>query len=112
MNQHIPTYSQWLTESLSRTTNLYRLDKLKWEFDQGAKDRLEKDRKGSEDAKVYVSDDKDRDLKYVFSTWVENSDRYIHLEENDKLVFSQQYADYELPQYNEDCLDILGFKIK
>lgn len=112
MNQHIPTYAQWLTESLSRTKNLYRLDKLEWKFDQGMKDKLTKDREDIEDPKVYVAEEKDRNLKYVFSTWSSDLDKHIHLEENGKLIFAQRYADDENRYYNEDCLDILGFKIK
>lgn len=113
MINHIPTFTQWLNEAdVPFDIEMYRLDKMKWAYDQKLKDEFHNDNKDIQEPKVYVAEDKDRNLKYTFYTWLDAMDYNIELRENKKKVFSQQYSAADKRYYDQDCEIIIGFKIK
>ena len=113
MKNHIPNFSQWLNEAaLAHTIEMYRLDNMKWTFDQGAKDKLNKDHDDIEDSKVYVAIDKERGRKYTFKTWSSNTEYNIEVLEDKVVIFSQAYEPEDKRYYDQDCENIVGFKIK
>jgi hypothetical protein len=113
MKNHIPTFTQWLNEAdVPYDIEAYRLDKMKWTFNQELKDKFQNDNDDVENAKVYVAEDKDRNLVYTFMTWTSESELFIHLNENKKTVFEQAYFAEDRRYYDQDCEIIIGFKIK
>jgi len=78
MTKHIPSYLEFIMLSEGsetfRLAERYRFDKMKWEFDQKAKDELVKQHPGCSNAKVYTTTDKERNRTYTFQTWVKNLD--------------------------------------
>lgn len=116
MNKHIPNYREYivLTEGSEtfRLAERYRFDKMKWEYDQKAKDELVKQHPGSSNAKVYTTEDKERGRKYTFQTWVKNLDFFLLVLEDDYVIYNQTYPLQHRRYYDQDCEMILGFEIK
>jgi hypothetical protein len=116
MTKHIPTYQEYviLTEGseVFRMAERYRFDNMKWSFDQKAKDELIKQHLGSSNAKVYTAQDKERNRKYEFQTWVKNLEFYILLLEDGVIIYNQAYPIQDRRYFDQDCEMILGFEIK
>ena len=116
MNNYIPKFNEFerLFEGNEafRLGERYRFDNMDWKFDQAEKDELAKLHKDSTDAKVYVAKDKERDRTYRFKTWVENLDFNIQVDEEDYVIYRSTYPLELRRNFDQDCENILGFKIK
>lgn len=84
--------------------------KLNWEEDEGMADELYDDHGGdTSDVYVYVAKDKSRGREYVFKTWLNDRMYNIQIEEDETIIYSEQYDRNEKRFYDQDCENILGF---
>jgi len=111
--KNLKTYYQFITESklpFEIEKTLKWSAKLKWEEDEEMAEELYDERGGdTSDARVYRAIDKQRGREYVFKTWLNDRQYNIQLEEDETVIFMEQYAQNEKRYYDQDCTNILGF---
>ena len=110
--KNLKTYTQFINES-KLPLDLYNVvkdSKLKWEEDSDMADELYDEHKGeTSDAYVYIAKDKSRGREFVFKTWISDGIYNIQVEEDETVIFLQQYGRTEKKYYDVDCENILGF---
>ena len=84
--------------------------KLSWSEDEERAEELQDENKGDfSNVYVYTANDKNRGSEYIFKTWLEEHTYWIELEEDETVIFSQDYSQNEKRYYDQDCENILGF---
>jgi hypothetical protein len=110
--KNIQTFEEFLNESKlpSEIENAIKHSKLDWKESENMTDDLYDTHKGdTSDAYVYVAKDKSRGRKYIFKTWLNDRIYNIQLEEDETIIFTEQYPKNERRFYDQDCENILGF---
>jgi hypothetical protein len=110
--KRLKSYSDFLNESKlpHEIEKAIKQSKLNWEEDDDMTEELYDERGGdTEDAHVYVATDKSRGREYVFKGWLNDRQYNIQLEEDETVIFVEQYSGNEKKYYDQDCENILGF---
>jgi hypothetical protein len=112
MKNYIPTFNDFINESKlpSEIDNALKQSKLEWKENEDIADELYDAHKGdTAEAYAYIANDKSRGRKYVFKTWLNDRMYTIQVEEDETVIFIQQYPKNEKRFYDQDCENILGF---
>ena len=112
MIKYIPTYENFLNEMIPNTLVDYNLSNMDWKKDVDLGNKLKGDRDYIEKSFCYVTENKEIGNKYVFFSWIDTNFFVIELTENGNSIFYEKYPKEEKNDFNLDCMDILGFKIK
>jgi hypothetical protein len=110
--KNLRTFEDFINESKlpSEIENVMKSTKLDWKEDEDIADELYDTHKGNtSDAYAYVAKDKSRGRKYVFKTWLNDRMYNIQLEEDETVIYIEQYDGNEKRFYDRDCENILGF---
>ena len=110
--KNIRTFESFINESKLpfEIEKAIKSSKLEWKEDEEMADELYDTHKGNtEDAYAYVAKDKSRGREYVFKTWLNDRMYNIQLEEDETIIFIEQYDKNEKRFYDQDCENILGF---
>ena len=106
------TFNQFINESKLpvEIEKAIKQSRLNWEEDKEMTEELYDERGGdTEDAHVYTATDKARGREYVFKGWLNDRQYNIQVEEDETVIFIEQYSQNEKKYYDQDCENILGF---
>jgi hypothetical protein len=84
-------------------------DKLTAQIQDIADELYDTHKGNTSDAYAYVAKDKSRGREYVFKTWLNDRMYNIQLEEDETVIYLEQYDRNEKRFYDQDCENILGF---
>jgi hypothetical protein len=102
-------YKEFINESvLPYEMVQYNFSKKNWKSDDELIKSLQEEHPKYEDVRIFVSNEKDRDLKYIFTSWKDSSYRMIQLQENGNIIFVYKYIDDEKRDFKQDYQEILG----
>jgi hypothetical protein len=84
--------------------------KIEWKEDKSRIDELMKEQGNSiTHAYVFTGSSKEIKINYLMKTWLKTPKYGIQLEENEAVIFFQEYAEDEKRYFDQDCEIILGF---
>lgn len=110
--KNLKSYYQFINESKLplELEKALKSSKLDWKEDEDMAEELYDEHKGdTSDAFVYVAVDKSRGREYVFKTWLNDRMYNIQIEEDETVIFIEQYDRNQKRYYDQDCINILGF---
>lgn len=107
------SYNEFINESvLPYELVQYNFSKKDWKSEEEKIKSFTEKYPTYEDVRVFVCEEKNRDLKYIFTSWKESSYRAIQLQENGNIIFVYKYLDDETRDFKQDYQEILGIKYK
>jgi hypothetical protein len=108
--KNLKNYYEFMNESskVPHTIVQYNLLKNKWVEDKELIKKFEDENKDAKNVRVFVTNDKSRDLKYIFTTWKEGSYDIIELSEDGNVIFNERYISIERRHFEIDCKEITG----
>lgn len=107
------TYKEFINESvLPYELVQYNLSSKDWKSNDEKIKSFSEKYPTYDNVRVFISDEKSRNLKYIFTSWKESNYRVIQLQENGNLIFVYKYIDDEKRDFNQDYQEILGIKYK
>jgi hypothetical protein len=105
-------FKEYVNESklpFSIETTIRSID-IDWQEEKNRMDELIKERgKDITHAHVYVGESAEQKINYMMKTWLKGNQYWIQLEENEAVIFFQDYDKPEKRYYDQDCEIILGF---
>jgi hypothetical protein len=106
-------YKEFINESVLPYEMIqYNFSKKNWKSDDELIKSLQEEHPKYEDVRIFVSNEKDRDLKYIFTSWKDSSYSMIQLQENGNIIFVYKYMDDEKRDFKQDYQEILGQQYK
>jgi hypothetical protein len=106
-------YKEFINESVLPYEMIqYNFSEKNWKSDDELIKSLLDEHPKYEDVRIFVSDEKDRDLKYIFTSWSDSNYRMIQLQENGNIIFVYKYIDDEKRDFKQDYQEILGQQYK
>jgi hypothetical protein len=107
------TYKEFINESvLPYELVQYDFSNKKWSEDKEGVKSFEEKNPTYDNVRVFVSDEKSRNLKYIFTSWKDTNYRVIQLQENGNIIFVYKYIDDEKRDFKQDYQEILGQQYK
>lgn len=105
------TYEEFISESvLPYEIVQYNLSSKNWKVDDEKAKSFSEKYPTYDDVRVFVSDEENRNLVYIFTSWKESNYYVIQLQENGNLIFVYKYIDDEKRDFKQDYQEILGQK--
>ena len=112
MIKYIPTFESFLNEMIPNNLVDYNLSNMKWKEDSELGKKIKGGREHINKSFCYVTENKDLNNKYVFFSWNDLNFFVIELTENGNSIFYEKYHIEDKRNFDLDCNEILGFKIK